>query len=275
MTVLPQEFIIFTPQLLDKTDMFIPTIAERKSYGIKKDTPLTPSEDTQKEALYAWELTNINILETPNIRDIKARRDQRKLLGQKLHRVSKLVNLIKEVINKCKCVQAKGVDDLKRLSDAEENYLKIKRKEVSQKQKIIDQKAKEVEKKSKEDQKKLIEEQKAEEKRKLKEEQKRIREEQKAEEKKAKKRKHEEMMQAKQAEEAEQTQAKKQKEKELAEAKEPKKDPMANQKTLISFFGQVKSEPKKPGKQEQPNKIYTEFETKTHKLSFKKVDLKH
>ena len=97
------------PNILEKTAKLIPTIAERKCFGIKRVVkpvavpPVSPPpmqivpEDNPKEALYCWEIENFNMLELPNIKDIRARREQRKLLGQKVQKIWKLITTIKEV----------------------------------------------------------------------------------------------------------------------------------------------------------------------------------
>lgn len=97
--VFPQDKAL-TSQLSERIEKFIPTIAERKCFGIKKveKAPTANSnEETQKEALWTWEVSNIQILEIPNLKDIRARREQRKLLGQKLQKIWKLFNSVNEV----------------------------------------------------------------------------------------------------------------------------------------------------------------------------------
>ncbi len=98
-------------------------------------------------------------------------------------------------------------EDVKKMGDAEESYLKVKRKETAQRQKELERRAKDEERRAKDEQKRLLDEQKAEERRKQKEEQQRQKEEQqklkeelrkqkeeqRAEEKKAKKRRHDEV----------------------------------------------------------------------------------
>jgi hypothetical protein len=80
--------------VLDKVAKLLPTIAQRKNYDIKRPAAV---DGGLKEPLCCWEVENINMLEVPNMKEVRVRREQHKLYGQKIQRLSKLVSSIKEV----------------------------------------------------------------------------------------------------------------------------------------------------------------------------------
>ena len=83
--------------LEERIGRLIPTIAQRKGFGPRKPEQSPSREGPSKEDLGCWEVENFNILELPNIKDARTRREQRKLLGQRLQKLGKLIVGVKEV----------------------------------------------------------------------------------------------------------------------------------------------------------------------------------
>ena len=88
--------------LEEKTTKLIPTIAQRKCFVARRLDIPTSSEAALKDDLACWEVENFNILELPNIKDARTRREQRKLVSQKLHKLAKLLSCIREVLSSSK-----------------------------------------------------------------------------------------------------------------------------------------------------------------------------
>ncbi len=79
------------PTVVEKATKLLPTIAQRKCLGIKKP------EESAKESLYSWEVENFAMIEVASAKEIRARREQRHLFGQKVQKISKLLSTIKDV----------------------------------------------------------------------------------------------------------------------------------------------------------------------------------
>jgi len=84
-TIIPANSSIF-----GSLERILPTIAQRKCLGIRK-------EEDSKEALYCWEIENFNLLEVQSIKEVKMRREQRRIYGQKVQKLNKWICSINEV----------------------------------------------------------------------------------------------------------------------------------------------------------------------------------
>lgn len=80
-----------TSSILATLERILPTIAQRKCLGVKR-----PEEDA-RESLYCWEIENFNLLEVQSAREVKARREQRRMYGQKVQKICKWISTINEV----------------------------------------------------------------------------------------------------------------------------------------------------------------------------------
>lgn len=82
---------ITDPIILEKAQKIIPTIAARKCLGVKN------KDENAKECLYCWEVENFTMVEVASLKELKNRREQRKLYGQKVQKIWKLISTIKDV----------------------------------------------------------------------------------------------------------------------------------------------------------------------------------
>lgn len=75
--------------IIDKIEKLLPTIAQRKCLGVKGN---------DKESLYCWEVENFSLIDVQSSKDLKIRREQRRLFGQKIQKLNKFIATINEVI---------------------------------------------------------------------------------------------------------------------------------------------------------------------------------